>query len=317
MGKCCVSHEFVVSFLKLSQTKIFCFFALISSSAIWGLSPLFYRELIHIDPQIVMAYRVISSCLFLFVCHTILGNLLDICSLVKSYKTFALIVFASIMIGINQFGFIYSISVNQVIQASFAYYIFPLIAVFFGGVFLKEKFSKLQMLALVLALVSVIFLAMGLGYIPFISLLLGFTFAIYGLIKTVISVDSLQSVFLELSLISPVAFGYLLYLRLGSSEVFFDISTRDYYLLIASGLITAVPLFFFSFATLGLNYSTVGLVNYLNPTLQFLIAVLIFTEPFSNTHAIGFLLIWISLFFYSLDSVGGTFFKSRRISSTD
>ena len=156
-----------------------------------------------------MAYRVISSCLFLFFCHTILGNLLDICSLVKSYKTFALIVFASIMIGINQFGFIYSISVNQVIQASFAYYIFPLIAVFFGGVFLKEKFSKLQMLALVLALVSVIFLAMGLGYIPFISLLLGFTFAIYGLIKTVISVDSLQSVFLELSLISPVAFGYL------------------------------------------------------------------------------------------------------------
>jgi len=101
------------------------------------------------------------------------------------------------MIGINQFGFIYSISVKQVIQASFAYYIFPLIAVFFGAFFLNERYSKMQVIALLLALVSVVFLAMGLGYVPYISLILGVTFGIYGLIKTILSLDPLQTVFLE------------------------------------------------------------------------------------------------------------------------
>lgn len=264
-----------------------------------------------------MAFRVIWSCVFLFAFLALTGKLVNIYLLVKNYKTLTLLVFSSVMIGINQFGFIYSISVKQVIQASFAYYIFPLIAVFFGAFFLNERYSKMQVIALLLVLVSVSFLAMGLGYVPYISLILGVTFGIYGLIKTILSLDPLQTVFLELSLISIIAAGYLGYLRIETSDNFLNISTQDFFLLIASGLITALPLYLFSYATLRLNYSTVGIVNYLNPTLQFLIAVLVFAETFSITHAISFFLIWISLFLYSLDSMGVTFFKSRRISSTD
>ena len=122
----------------------------------------------------------------------------------------------------------------------------------------------MQVIALLLALVSVSFLAMGLGYVPYISLILGVTFGIYGLIKTILSSDPLQTVFLELSLISIIATGYLGYLVMETSNNLYNLSKQDFFLLVASGLITALPLYLFSYATLRLNYSTVGLVNYLN-----------------------------------------------------
>ena len=114
--------------------------ALVFACIIWGLSPLFYHQLNHIDPLMIMAYRVIWALFFLILFLAVTGKLSGILYLVKDLRAFMLLAFASLMIGINQFGFIYSISVQQVIQASFAYYIFPLIAVFFGFIFLGEKF---------------------------------------------------------------------------------------------------------------------------------------------------------------------------------
>ena len=291
--------------------------ALVFACIIWGLSPLFYNQLNHIDPLMIMAYRVIWALFFLIVFLAVTGKLSGILYLVKNLRAFMLLAFASLMIGINQFGFIYSISVKQVIQASFAYYIFPLIAVFFGCVFLGEKFSKVQLIALFLALLGVIFLSRGLGEIPYIALLLGITFGIYGLIKNHLSLNSLQTISVEICLLSPIALGYLIFLGLSSEETLFDVSRIDFCMFIGSGLITSLPLFLFSLAISGLNYSTVGLVNYLNPTLQFFVAVVIFSETFTLTHGISFGLIWISLFLYSSDSIRLEFSRSRKISSTD
>ena len=291
--------------------------ALVGACIIWGLSPLFYHQLNHIDPLMIMAYRVIWALFFLIVFLAVTGKLSGILYLVKNLRAFMLLAFASLMIGINQFGFIYSISVKQVIQASFAYYIFPLIAVFFGFIFLGEKFSKVQLIALLLALFGVVFLSRGLGEIPYIALLLGITFGIYGLIKNHLSLNSLQTISVEICLLSPIALGYLIYLRFNSEETLFDISRIDFCMFVGSGLITSLPLFLFSLAISGLNYSTVGLVNYLNPTLQFFVAVVIFSETFTLTHGISFGLIWISLFLYSSDSIRIEFSRSRKISSTD
>ena len=291
--------------------------ALVCACIIWGLSPIFYRQLNHIDPLMIMAYRVIWALFFLIVFLAVTGKLSGILYLVKNLRAFMLLAFASLMIGINQFGFIYSISVKQVIQASFAYYIFPLIAVFFGFIFLGEKFSKVQFIALFLALFGVVFLSRGLGEIPYIALLLGITFGIYGLIKNHLSLNSLQTISVEICLLSPIALGYLIFLGLSSEETLFDVSRIDFCMFIGSGLITSLPLFLFSLAISGLNYSTVGLVNYLNPTLQFFVAVVIFSETFTLTHGISFGLIWISLFLYSSDSIRLEFSRSRKISSTD
>lgn len=291
--------------------------ALVCACIIWGLSPLFYHQLNHIDPLMIMAYRVIWALFFLIVFLAVTGKLSGILYLVKNLRAFMLLAFASLMIGINQFGFIYSISVKQVIQASFAYYIFPLIAVFFGFIFLGEKFSKVQFIALFLALFGVVFLSRGLGEIPYIALLLGITFGIYGLIKNHLSLNSLQTISVEICLLSPIALGYLFFLGLSSEETLFDVSRIDFCMFIGSGLITSLPLFLFSLAISGLNYSTVGLVNYLNPTLQFFVAVVIFSETFTLTHGISFGLIWISLFLYSSDSIRVELSRSRKISSTD
>ena len=291
--------------------------ALVTACSIWGLSPLFYRKLGHIDPLLIMAYRVIWGMFFLAFFLTFTGKLSGTLSLVKNYRIFFLLLCASLMIGINQFGFIYSISVKQVIQASFAYYIFPLIAVCFGFLFLKEKFSMIQLIALLLALMAVVLLAKGLGHIPYISVLLGVTFGIYGLIKSYLGLDSLQTVSVEIFLLCPIALCYLFILSLRSPEILFHVSTTDFYMFAMSGLITAVPLVLFSLSTSGLNYSTVGLVNYLNPTFQFLVAVLIFSEPFTLIHGSSFGLIWISLFIYSSDAMRGEFSKSKKISSTE
>ena len=291
--------------------------ALVGACIIWGLSPLFYHQLNHIDPLMIMAYRVIWALFFLIIFLAVTSQLSGILYLVKNLRAFMLLAFASLMIGINQFGFIYSISVKQVIQASFAYYIFPLIAVFFGFIFLGEKFSKVQLIALVLALFGVVFLSRGLGEIPYIALLLGITFGIYGLIKNHLSLNSLQTISVEICLLSPIALGYLIFLGFNSEETLFDVSRIDFCMFVGSGLITSLPLFLFSLAISGLNYSTVGLVNYLNPTLQFFVAVVIFSETFTLTHGISFGLIWISLFLYSSDSIRVELSRSRKISSTD
>ena len=237
--------------------------ALVGAYIIWGLSPLFYHQLNHIDPLMIMAYRVIWALIFLIVFLAVTGKLSGILYLVKNLRAFMLLAFASLMIGINQFGFIYSINVKQVIQASFAYYIFPLIAVFFGFIFLGEKFSKVQLIALLLALFGVVFLSRGLGEIPYIALLLGITFGIYGLIKNHLSLNSLQTISVEICLLSPIALGYLIFLGFNSEETLFDVSRIDFCMFVGSGLITSLPLFLFSLAISGLNYSTVGLVNYL------------------------------------------------------
>ena len=264
-----------------------------------------------------MAYRVLWAMFFLTLFIVFTGKLTGIFSLLRNFRVSFLLACASLMIGINQFGFIYSISVKQVIQASFAYYIFPLIAVFLGFIFLKEKFSMLQLIALLLAFLAVIFLAKGLGSIPYISVLLGVTFGIYGLIKTYLCLDSLQTVSVEIFLLCPIALSYLFSLGLSSSEMLFQMSRSDFYMFVMSGLITAFPLILFSLSTSVLNYSTVGLVNYLNPTLQFLVAVVIFSEPFTFIHGFSFGLIWISLFFYSFDAIREELFKSKKISSTE
>ena len=297
--------------------KLSSLIALVTACSIWGLSPLFYHKLSHVDPLMIMAYRVIWAMFFLALFLAFTGKLIGTLSLVKNYRVFFLLVCASLMIGINQFGFIYSISVKQVIQASFAYYIFPLIAVCFGYIFLKEKFSIVQLIALLLAFMAVVLLAKGLGHIPYISVLLGVTFGIYGLIKSYLGLDSLQTVSVEIFLLCPIALCHLFTLSLSSPEILFHMSTTDFYMFIMSGFITAIPLVLFSLSTSELNYSTVGLVNYLNPTFQFLVAVFIFSEPFTLIHGSSFGLIWISLFIYSSDTMREELFKSKKISSTE
>ena len=283
---------------------------------IWGLSPLFYRLLDDVDPKVIMSFRVIFSLFFLFFFLYFFNNGKKFFK--KKYlNSFWLILLASLMIGINQYGFIYSISINEVLQASFAYYLFPLIAVSFGFIFFRERFTKLQFIAVFFAFFAIFLLSLGINSLPLISIIMGVTFAIYGMIKKKMDLNPLKTVFIEIGLLTPLALAFLLFIFKKNPEQIYSLNSYNYFLLLVSGLITALPLWLFSLSSQQLRYSTLGMINYLNPTLQFLVAVIIFSEPFNNLHLLSFIFIWSGLLLYSYDSIKPSFFKSKKIASTD
>ena len=283
---------------------------------IWGLSPLFYRLLDDVDPKVIMSFRVIFSLFFLFFFLYFFNNGKKF--LKKKYlNSFWLILLASLMIGINQYGFIYSISINEVLQASFAYYLFPLLAVSFGFIFFRERFTKIQIIAVFFAFFAIFLLSLGINSLPLISIIMGVTFAIYGMIKKKMDLNPLKTVFIEIGLLTPLALAFLLFIFKKNPEQIYSLNSYNYFLLLVSGLITALPLWLFSLSSQQLRYSTLGMINYLNPTLQFLVAVIIFSEPFNNLHLLSFIFIWSGLLLYSYDSIKPSFFKSKKIASTD
>jgi len=284
---------------------------------IWGLSPLFYRLLDDVDPKVIMSFRVIFSLFFLFLFLYFFNNGKKLFKIKKYLNSFWLILLASLMIGINQYGFIYSISINEVLQASFAYYLFPLLAISFGFIFFGERFTKFQFVAVFFAFFAIFLLSLGINSLPLISIIMGVTFAIYGMIKKKMDLNPLKTVFIEIGLLSPIALAFLLFIFKKNPEQIYSLNSYNYFLLLISGLITALPLWLFSLSSQQLRYSTLGMINYLNPTLQFFIAVIVSSETFNNLHLFSFIFIWSGLFLYSYDSINPSFFKSKKISSTE
>ena len=221
----------------------------------------------------------------------------------KGVKELWLLFLSGILIAINWYGFIFAVNSGNALQASLGYYIFPLVAVFLGIIFNREKFTVIQIFAICLVIIAVISLVYMNGEVPGLALILAFSFGFYGLIKSNVKLDPISSVTYETILITPLAIIVMMLFTepIIKRETLFADSTLI--LLIFSGLITAVPLVLFSIGAKVFSYATVGLVQYLNPTIQFLIAIFYFKEAFELGHALAFFLIWIALFIYSFESI--------------
>ncbi|WP_420567637.1 EamA family transporter RarD [Thalassovita sp.] len=276
--------------------------ALVGACTIWGLSPLYYKLLAHIPPIEVLAHRTLWSCLFFAIVLAGQGRLRQLRGALGSVRSTLLVGAAALLISTNWFFFIMSIQIGKAVEASLGYYIFPLVAVLIGVVVFRESLGRLQILAVSLALLAVVVLTLGLGVAPWIALVLSGTFGLYGLIKKRLPVAPLVSVTAEVLLLSPIALVVLAY-GWDQGHAAFGQGTQDLLLLMFSGLLTGTPLILFSAATKRVSMATVGLVQYLNPTLQFLCAVLIFAEPFGQWHAIAFALIWTALAIYSFAAI--------------
>ncbi|CAG0910433.1 unnamed protein product [Cyprideis torosa] len=217
-------------------------------------------------------------------------------------RAIAATIFASLMISANWFLFIFSVQIGRVTETSLGYYIFPLLAVVLGVLVFKERLSKVQWLAVMLAAIGVSVLGTGQASVPWISLILALTFGLYGLVKKRLSVGPVISVTAEVVVLSPLAIGWLCYLHYNGNGVFGQ-DLRTSALLAFSGLLTAVPLILFSRAAQKVRLATVGLLQYINPTLQFICATVIFKEPFGTVQAITFGCIWVALAIYSASSL--------------
>ncbi|MEZ5675859.1 MAG: EamA family transporter RarD [Thalassovita sp.] len=273
--------------------------ALVGACTIWGLSGLFYKLLAHIPPIEVLAHRTFWSFVFFALILVGQGRLRDLFQAIKSPRSALVIFFAAFMIGANWFLFIMSIQISKAMEASLGYYLFPLVAVLFGVLFFGERLGRMQVLAVGLAALAVSVLTIGLGVAPWVALLISFSFGIYGVVKKKLTLGPVVSVTAEVMLLCPIALT-VMYLSWSQGQAAYGANLRDTVLLMISGPITATPLILFSFATKRVALGTVGLVQYLNPTLQFLCAVLVFGEPFGQWHAIAFGLIWTALAIYSV-----------------
>ncbi|PWE33908.1 EamA family transporter RarD [Maritimibacter sp. 55A14] len=284
--------------------------AMVAACTVWGLSAMFYKLIAHVPPLEVLSHRTLWSLAFFGLVLALQGRLAEIGRIFAHRRTLAVVAAAGLFISTNWFFFIFSIQIGQAVEASLGYYIFPLVSVMLGRLVLGERLSALKWLAVALAAGAVALLTWGLGVAPWVSLVLAGTFGMYGLMKRRVPAGPVVSVTTEVLLLAPLAALWLWGVHvLGWGGIvdrpgaWFGTNWRDSLLLAASGILTATPLILFSYASKRLSMASVGLVQYLNPTLQFLVATLVFAEPFTDWHAIAFPMIWVALGFYSLESL--------------
>jgi chloramphenicol-sensitive protein RarD len=208
-----------------------------------------------------------------------------------------------VLISVNWLVYVWAVNNGHVIEASLGYFINPLFNVFLGVVVLSERLSRAQWAAVALAAIGVLYLTIEGGRPPWIALVLAVSFGSYGLIRKVTNVEAIPGLATETLLLSPFAIGFLLWREHGGDGVFGHSSHTIDGLLLGSGLVTALPLALFAFGARRIPYSTVGLVQYIGPTIQFLIGVFLFQEPFPRSRALGFVLIWAALAIYALDGL--------------
>ena len=284
--------------------------AMVAACTVWGLSPLFYKLLVHVPPLEVLAHRTIWSLLALVVLLAARGHLARLRGCLATPGAAWLTLVAALFISTNWFGFIYSVQIGRALEASLGYYIFPLVAVLFGMLFFGDRLRPLQGVAVALAALAVAGLTMGLGAMPVIALLLAVTFAVYGALKRRLKADAVASVAAEVALLAPVAVIWLAMVHGGGwtgmdgrPGAVFGADMQASLLLMLSGPLTAVPLLLFSYAAQRVVLPTLGLIQYMNPSLQFLCATLVFAEPATVWHALAFPVIWLGLAIYSYDGV--------------
>jgi chloramphenicol-sensitive protein RarD len=269
---------------------------------IWGFFPVYFKAVKLLPPLEMVSQRVIWSLAFLLVLITWKGAWRTMLGLITQPKSLAALAASTLMIGTNWLVFIYAVSVGEVLQSSLGYFINPLVSVLLGFVFLGERLQRVQWISLFLAVAGVGYLAVQHGSLPWISLVLGITFGFYGLIRKSLPVEPLLGLTVETLLLAPFALLYVAWLQQRGASVFLTHSGSLDLLVAMSGFITAIPLLMFAACAKRLRLATVGFLQYLTPTIHFLLAVGVYGETFTTTHLISFLLIWSGLVLYSLYS---------------
>ncbi len=270
---------------------------------LWGVLPLYFKAVDHVASTEIVAHRILWSLLFLALLATLLGKWPAIRTALATPRVLMTLMLTSLLIGANWLIWIYSVVSGHVLEGSLGYYLNPLVNVLFGVFLLKEKLTRAQVFAVFLAAAGVAVLAAGAGGAIWISLSLAFSFATYGFLRKVAPVDSLEGLTIETALLTPLALGWVLWLQAGGGAAFLAGDARTDLLLIAAGAVTAVPLLLFTAAARRLAYSTLGFLQYIAPSLQFLLAVLAFGEPFGLAHAICFGAIWTALLIFAFEGV--------------
>lgn len=246
----------------------------------------------------LIASRVVWSIPVAVIILIFLGRLGEIWTIIKDRKKMLILSATALIISINWGVYVWAVVSGRLLEAAMGYFINPLVVVALGGIFLGERFNKLQIVAIALAGLAVIMLTVMGGVFPWVSVVLAISFAFYGLLRKQVDVGPPQGFLIEILLVSVFAVPYLIWLS-STGVPAFGQTTRDTMLLLLCGPATALPLIFYASGAKRLRLSTVGILQYLTPSIQFLIGVFWFREPFSQWQMIAFFMIWASLVIYS------------------
>ncbi|MGW7975852.1 EamA family transporter RarD [Staphylococcus xylosus] len=269
---------------------------------LWGILPIYWGLIDDIGAFEILAFRIVLSMIFMLFIVTLTKNTApfkrDIQRLFTNPIQLIAIIAAGYVITINWGTFIWAVTNGHVLQSSLGYYINPLVSILLALIFLKERFNKLEWIAIGLAVVGVLYMTLKIGVFPGISLLLAGSFGIYGLIKKLVPIDAISSITIECIVTAPAGFIYLWYIW-HHGGLTFGMNVSSFWLLF-SGAVTAVPLILFSAGARRIPLSLTGFIQYIGPTLMFLIGIFLFKEPFDLDQLITFIFIWVGIIIYSI-----------------
>jgi chloramphenicol-sensitive protein RarD len=275
----------------------------IGAYGLWGLLPLYFLILHPAGAVEIVANRILWSLLFCVLLLTATRAWRPLVTAVRTPAIVGTLAVAGGLIAVNWLTYTYGVTTGHAIEAALGYFINPIVSVLLGVVVLREKLRRLQWVAIGLGFVAVIVLAVGYGSVPWIALILAFTFGLYGFVKKRVGprVDAVSSLSIETALLTPIAAGVMIWLGSTGAATLTTEGPGHFWIMAASGIITAVPLIFFGAAARRLPLSTIGLLQYLAPILQFLLALFVFGEEMPTERWIGFSLVWAGLVLLTID----------------
>jgi chloramphenicol-sensitive protein RarD len=273
-----------------------------SAYLLWGVLPLYFKAIHHVGPFEIVSHRIVWSLIFLAALASVWRKWSGIRAALAAPRLLLTLVLTAFLIGVNWLVYIYAVVSGHVLEGSLGYYLNPLVNVLLGVVLLKERLSLFQKVAVGLAATGVAILAAGAGSALWISLALAGSFALYGYFRKVAPVDAVEGLAIETILLCPLALAFVFWIQTSGQGSFLQDRTTDI-LLVFGGAITAVPLLLFTAAARRLPYSTLGFLQYVAPSMQFLLAVWAFGEPLTTAHIVCFTLIWTALAIFIVEGI--------------
>ncbi len=278
---------------------------------IWGLLPVFLKQLTAVPVLQVTAHRMVWGFAVALLWLALRHELPLVRRALADPQIRWRLCASATLISVNWLTYVWGIANNRVVETSLGYFINPLVNVMLGVLVLSERLNRAQWSAVALAAAGVSYLTWSVGHPPWLALLLAFSFGLYGLVRKTVGVESLVGFGAETLLLLPLGLGYLVWCELNGVGSFGQRGGTIDALLILGGPLTAVPLVLFAIGARRIPYSTVGLLQYIGPTIQLLLAILVYHEPFERAKVTGFAIIWAGLAIYAIDSL----WRSRRIAA--
>lgn len=275
---------------------------------IWGFIPIYWKQIDHVPAIEVLAHRIIWCAVFMLIFVVVTGRMRYLSraciTLWNDKKRLLKIIIATTVVNANWFTYIWAVAHDKIVDASLGYYINPLVSVFLGAFFLRERLSFWQWTAFVLSCIGVIAMGVGVGSLPVVAIVLALTFGLYGLLKKQVNIDATSSLTIETVISSVFALAVLaFYVPDGAASFNMSADPRTSLFLIGAGLATAIPLLLFGLAALSLPLFVVGFIQYISPTIGLLLGVFMYHEPFELTQLLAFTFIWIGIIVFSLSGL--------------